>query len=263
MLAVMATSSYKAVGNDRFNDDAAAWDSNPDVHKASASALTSILYYFPTLQSYKNGTTPTGLDVLEIGCGTGLLSFMVAPYVRSLTAVDVAEGMIAALKIKLEKQPEVRNILPVYAILEDPDDELIRLDPGVMTSEVTKELPPRRFDLILSHLVLHHIPSLKDVLATMFGCLKSGGRVALTDFEDFGPEAKKFHPENKLAGVERHGIPRTGIEKLLKEAGFADVRIETAFVMDKKVEKVSGKGLGEDNSEIMVFPFLICMGRKP
>src|ERR1700761_5162057 len=106
-----STSNPVAHGNDRFNAEAAAWDSNPDIHKASALALQTILHYFPTLQDYKDGSSSAGLDVLEIGCGTGLLSFMIAPYVRSLVAVDVAEGMIAAFKIKLQKQPEVTNII--------------------------------------------------------------------------------------------------------------------------------------------------------
>jgi len=97
----------------------------------------------------------------------------------------------------------------------------------------------------------------------MFGCLKSGGNIALTDFEDFGPEAKKFHAATRMEGVERHGISRGGFEKILKNAGFVDLRIETAFEHVKKVEKVYGGGLGDDNAEMMVFPFLICMGRKP
>lgn len=189
---------------------------------------------------------------------------MVAPYVRSLTAVDAAEGMIDAFKIKLDKQPEVQNVLPVYAILEDPDDERIQPDPTLRTSVNTSQvLPLRRFDLILSHLVLHHISSLEDIAKTMFGCLKSGGSVALTDFEDFGPQAKRFHPEAKMAGVERHGISRNGFEKVLEDAGFVDVSIETAFEIEKKVERVPGKGLGDDNYELMNFPFLICLGRKP
>jgi 2-polyprenyl-3-methyl-5-hydroxy-6-metoxy-1,4-benzoquinol methylase len=90
----------------------------------------------------------------------------------------------------------------VFAVLESPDDGEIRLDP------VSREAPTgsRRFDLVLGHLVLHHIPSLENVLKTTFGCLKLAGMAASTDFEDFGPEARRFHPEAKMDGVERHGI---------------------------------------------------------
>jgi len=168
-------------GNNRFNVEAAAWDTNPTVHTASALALESILTHFPTLKEDSKS-----LDVLEIGCGTGLLTLGLAGYVRSVTAVDQAQGMIDALKLKLETKPEVGNVLPVFALLTDPNDERMRIDPIGR-----EEVVGRRFDLIVSHLVLHHIPSLEEVFKTMNGCLKSGGSVALTDFEDFGPEARR------------------------------------------------------------------------
>jgi SAM-dependent methyltransferase len=146
--------------------------------------------------------------------------------------------------------------------LTDPDDERIRLDPLARDQDKEgKELPPRRFDLIISHLVLHHMPSLEDSFKLMYACLKNGGRIALTDFEDFGPEARRFHAEAKMEGVERHGIQREGVRVMLEEAGFVDVRIETAFEMEKWVEATPGAGVikGEGGTK-MKFPFLICMG---
>ena len=243
--------------NERFNAEAAAWDSNPDVHIASSLALQCILQHFPRLQS--KDSSEARLDVLEIGCGTGLLSFMMAPYVRSLTAVDQAQGMIAAFNAKLSQNPSVRNLLPVCADLSDPDDVRIRVDPLTGLASAGG----RRFDLVISHLVLHHILSLEDVLRTMHGCLKEGGWVALTDFEDFGEEARRFHPEGKMQGVARHGIPREGMERMMKDAGFVDVRVEKGFEMEKWVEKVPGEGVvkGEGGMK-MVFPFVVCLGRR-
>lgn len=238
----------------RFNKEAEAWDSNATVQEASQLALEALLRHVPGLEPKRDG----GLDVLEIGCGTGILSFLMAPHVRSLCGVDAAQGMITAFRSKLQSRPEIKNLSPVYALLEDPDDSRIQIDPLDM-----KQSSKRRFDLITSHLVLHHIPSLEGVLQTMYGCLKPGGMVALTDFEDFGPEARRFHPEGKMAGVERHGIARGAMRDLLEQAGFRDVRIETAFEMQKNVEKVPLKGMGEDNVEPMMFPFLICLGTRP
>lgn len=80
-------------GNDRFNAEAAAWDANPDVHRASDGALQAILAAHPSLRDAHAGKGP-GVDVLEIGCGTGLLTLRMAPYVRSIVAIDAAEGMI-------------------------------------------------------------------------------------------------------------------------------------------------------------------------
>ena len=246
-------SSNPSKGNERFNAEAAQWDQNPSVHTASALALQSILSHIPSLQSRQQT-----LDVLEIGCGTGILSFLIAPHVRSLTAVDTAQGMIDALKVKLNAKPDVRNILPVAAELEDPNDPILSLDP--VTQSPVKE---RRLDLIISHLVLHHISSLQSILKTMHGCLKEGGQIALTDFEDFGPEARRFHPEAKMEGVMRHGIAREEMERFMMEAGFVDVRVKREFEMEKWVEKVPGEGVVKGEGGVkLVFPFLICLGRK-
>ncbi|KAH8812573.1 S-adenosyl-L-methionine-dependent methyltransferase [Xylogone sp. PMI_703] len=251
-------------GNERFNAMAAEWDSNPFVNHASATALQTLVTRFPRLQKrHDNPDQEAGLDVLEVGCGTGLLSFMMAPYVRSLTAVDTAEGMIEAFKLKLGQRPDINNLLPVYAMLEDANDERIRADPLAPEQQgKEKELPPRKFDLIISHLVLHHIPSLPQILSVMHGCLKPGGHIALTDFEDFGPEAKRFHPESRMDGVERHGIRRKDMEEMIKNAGFEDVEVSTAFELEKMVEEAPGKGIIAGVSPKMTFPFLICIGRK-
>jgi SAM-dependent methyltransferase len=246
-------SSNPSKGNERFNAEAAQWDQNPSVHTASALALESILSHIPSLQS-----RPQTFDVLEIGCGTGILSFLIAPHVRSLTAVDTAQGMVDALKVKLDAKPDVRHILPVAAGLEDPNDSILSLDP--VTKSHVKE---RRFDLIISHLVLHHIPSLQSMLKMIHGCLKEGGQVALTDFEDFGPEARRFHPEAKMEGVMRHGIARGDMGRLMREVGFVDVSVEKGFEMEKWVEKVPGEGVVKGEGGVkMVFPFLICLGTK-
>jgi SAM-dependent methyltransferase len=243
--------------NARFNAEALSWDSNPTVQQATALAHKAYLAHLPPAEVLST------YDILDLGCGTGLLSLALAPSVRSVTAVDAAEGMIAALESKLSSptaatddvKSKSNNILPVHALLQDPDDARLATDPA--TGNPTA--PGRRFDLVVSHLVLHHIPDLAPLFRTIHGCLKPGGKVMVTDFEDFGPEARKFHPESKMDGVERHGIGRGMIRAVLEEAGFGDVRVETAFEMGKEVETVPGSGV---MGPVVVFPFLICEGTK-
>jgi len=250
--------------NQRFNAEAAAWDSNPDVHRFSYGALQALLDARADLAAAKNGGAPAAVDVLEIGCGTGILSLRLAPYVHSILAVDAAEGMVDALRHKLSglKDGDVgANISPLCVLLVDPEDAALPPAPdggGRM-----------KFDLITSHLVLHHIADLEGLLRTMYGCLKPGGEVALTDFEDFGPEARKFHPEAKMGGVERHGVNAAWFAGLMKSAGFENVDVKAAWVMEKEVEEFPGEW--EDGQprrdgvalETMRFPFLLCRGRKP
>jgi SAM-dependent methyltransferase len=198
--------------------------------------------------------TPPVLDVLEIGSGTGLLSFTLSPHVNTLIGVDTAEGMISAFNIKLE-DVKIPNLCAINHFLTDPDSPELQ-----DAAESLGLLTPHRFELIVSHLTLHHIPSLPDIFELMYRCLKPGGVVALTDYEDFGREAIRFHPESKRPGVEHHGIKKDLAGKLLAEAGFEDVRVEEAFVLRKEVDGEEGyEDLGEREME---FPFLMVFGVK-
>ena len=243
-------------GNKRFNQEALSWDSRPFVNEASQAAEKAI-----TAKTRSMEWQPK--QVLEIGCGTGIMSFLIAPHVERVVAIDAAEGMIDVLKQKLQRDNAPKNILPIAVLLEDPED------PSLPPADDSKPDGPRiKFDLITSHLVLHHIPDLKGVLKTMLGCLTPGGRIMLTDFEDFGPEAKRFHAQSKMEGVERHGINAKQMTDLLREVGFVNVNVKPEWTMTKSVEKTSGefgpegKPQYDGQGEKMDFPFVICYGEK-
>ncbi|CAG9956647.1 unnamed protein product [Clonostachys rosea f. rosea IK726] len=246
-------------GNERFNAEAATWDSNPFVRARSREAWKAIQDRVPTLFGPDNAQFRP--NVLEIGCGTGLLSLEVAPYANRLVAIDAAEGMIRVLSSKLEGPSTPSNIRPLAILLEDPEDE--RLPPE---DEAAPHGPRLKYDLIISNLVLHHIKDIKSVLTTMFGCLKQGGVVALTDFEDFGPEAKRFHPEAKMAGVEHHGIGREWMAVMMKEVGFKDVKVEVEWEHPKLVEKFPGEFKSgkpaAGQGDLMTFTYVLCFGRR-
>ncbi|KAI1077351.1 S-adenosyl-L-methionine-dependent methyltransferase [Whalleya microplaca] len=243
--------------NDRFSADAGVWDSNPFVHIMSDKAWEAILKFAPIFD------TPRKPNVLEVGCGTGLLSLQVAPKAGQLVVIDAAEGMINALNLKLQKADAPRNIVPIHVLLEDPEDCCLPpADPAL------PEGPRLKFDLIVSHLVLHHILDLEGMLKTMLGCLVTGGTVALTDFEDFGPEARRFHPESKMAGVERHGINRVWMASLMQSVGFVNVNVEVGWTARKTVEKYPGEFdkvdvTNRDRGTSIEIPFVICIGQRP
>jgi SAM-dependent methyltransferase len=196
------------------------------------------------------------LRVLEIGCGTGLLSFTLAPHVHSLLGVDTAEGMISAFHTKLQDL-EKPNLMAINHLLTNPDSP--EMQSACTALEGGEATSGHRFDLVVSHLTLHHIENLEGVFETMFKCLRKGGVVALTDYEDFGKEAIRFHPVKKRPGVEHHGIKKDVARELLVKAGFEDVKIDEAFVLRKEVEDEEGmkKLMGE-----MAFPFLMVYGVK-
>ncbi|KAJ1338447.1 methyltransferase domain-containing protein [Microdochium nivale] len=259
----------------RFSAEAAAWDNNKLIHVLSEEAWQALQRQFPNF--FGDHVSPAERPyVLEIGAGTGTLTLRMAPRANRIVAIDAAEGMINALQIKLAKPENVaaaRNVTAIYKLLEDPEDEVLPPadgDSGSGSGTGSAAKSPRlKFDFITSHLTLHHIPDVPGVLGTMFGCLKSGGWVALTDFEDFGPEARRFHPESKMEGVERDGIPRDWMAGLLRDAGFVDVDVKVAWRMDKMVEKFPGEfgknaePPSEGMGEMMEFSYLLCLGRRP
>lgn len=266
-----------SAGNERFNAEAAAWDSRPNVHRASESALQAILKFRPDLAAKEQQQQYTaaggGLDVLEIGCGTGLLTLRLAPYVHSIVAVDQAHGMVDALRQKLAgAAPALQAaVTPVCVLLEDAEDPALPAAATASTDQPptndTRPAPRRKFDLAISHLVLHHIPDHPALLRTLFGCLKPGGQVALTDYENFGPEARRFHPESRMLGVAFHGIEAAKFADMMRAAGFVDVLVQPEWTMVKDVERLpgdwdKGKPAGVE-LETMAFPFLLCRGTKP
>lgn len=155
--------------------------------------------------------------------------------------------------------PDKVNLAAVNVLVEDADDVHVQGAAAALASKrgESGHDVPYRFDLVISHLTLHHIPNMAPLLATLFQSLRHGGRIALTDYEDFGPEAVPFHPKDKREGVERHGIKKDEIEMMIDGTGFNDVRVERAFVLRKEVDAENGLPQRE-----MDFPFLICLGQR-
>ena len=72
-----------------FDQVAASWDQNPARLKLASDVAHAI--------SQQAQLTPD-MDVLDFGCGTGLLTLHLQPKVRSITGVDSSEGMLAVLR---------------------------------------------------------------------------------------------------------------------------------------------------------------------
>ncbi|KAB2574646.1 hypothetical protein DBV05_g6707 [Lasiodiplodia theobromae] len=253
-------------GTDRFNAEAAAWDSNPVTVRSSELAYEALLRHVPALTKEDSNQT---LDVLEIGCGTGLLSTRLAPHVRTLLGVDLAGGMVAAFNAKVSAAAnQLTNLTAIETLLTSPDQPevqsaartLLSHSANPPSSAPAADEEPIRWHLLTSHLTLHHIPQLAPFLATCHASLRPGGLIALTDFEAVGPESVLFHPASKRADVERHGIDRGEIARLAREAGFVDVSVETAFVLEKEIEDPS-EGVAGGRTRVG-FPFLVVLGRR-
>lgn len=166
---------------------------------------------------------PAELDVLDFGCGTGLVSLGLRPLVRSVTGVDTSRGMLDVFERKVLEQ----GLDGLGAIFLPPDAPLSL---------------PERFHLVVSSMTLHHVADLAPLFARFRDHLLPGGRVALADLD---LEDGTFHED--AGGVVHLGFDRGEIAALLAAAGFVDVTVETAAVTRK----------GERS-----YPVFLATGRK-
>lgn len=60
-------------------------------------------------------------DVLECACGTGIITVRMAPACRALTATDFSEGMLAQVRRKCRKLPNVQTAQADITRLAYPD----------------------------------------------------------------------------------------------------------------------------------------------
>ena len=183
-----------------FNAAAATWDENPGRVKMAHDVAQAII-----------GTIQPGpaMDVLDFGCGTGLLALALQSYVRTITAVDNSQGMLDVLDAKVKTQG-IKNVRTRRVDLEEGDD---------LTGT---------FDLAVSSMTFHHIQDTGMLLDRIAGVLKPAGKIAIADLDlDEG----KFHDSNE--GVFHFGFDRHMMMRSFESAGFVSVRNRTAAIMQK------------------------------
>jgi len=102
---------------------------------------------------------PHAANVLEIGCGKGHFSRLLAKRSQQVLAIDLSPEMIRSAR---ELSQSFTNI----------DYELADV--------MTYDLPPAGFDCIASIATLHHLP-LREVILKMKAALKPGGVLLILD----------------------------------------------------------------------------------
>lgn len=174
------------------------------------SKLAQLSYRAPALvtETLKQpGLTPSKtLDILDVGCGTGLCGALIAPYARRLVGVDLSERMLA----------EARN-RNVY-------DELLKGELSAYLADCTE-----MFDVIVSADTLVYFGALDAVIEAAAASLRPGGLFVFTLEDGTAASAPDFH----LAMHGRYTHSRPYVERLLAANGFeieigrADLRMES------------------------------------
>jgi cyclopropane fatty-acyl-phospholipid synthase-like methyltransferase len=197
-----------------FDREAATWDAEPRRVKLARDIVETIKAEIKL---------EPGMDIMDFGCGTGLVGLLLRPQVRSLTCVDNSQGMLDVLKGKA-----------AHAGIDGVTTRLVDVSKG---GELTGS-----YDCIVSAMALHHIRDIAGVARQLYQALREGGRIGIADLEQ---EQGKFHEDH--SGVFHHGFERAQLSGIFAEAGFADIRFRRAA----EVEKPSGK-----------FPVFLMVGSK-
>lgn len=184
----------------RFEDKAAEWDDNPARVALARAVMESIRAAVPLRPD---------MSAMDFGAGTGLVSLALLPFVGEITVVDASSGMLGVLDEKAHSLG-ITNLQSLHC-------------------DVAKaELPPARFDLVVSSMTLHHLPDVPLVLRRLRPTLREGGWIALADLD---VEDGTFHADP--TGIYHHGFERSTVCRWLEEAGFAHSTAREAYRINR------------------------------
>jgi ubiquinone/menaquinone biosynthesis C-methylase UbiE len=180
----------------RFDERAAEWDANPARVALARGVVEAVRAAVPLRPDMR---------VMDFGAGTGLISLGLLPEVAEVTAVEVSGEMLRVLGEKVK----ALGIVHLHTLTCDVGEAA---------------LPSGSFDLIVSSMVLHHLPDVPKVLAHVRPALRPGGWIALADLDS---EDGTFHADP--TGIYHNGFDRAEVCRWLGEAGFAHTALRDAY----------------------------------
>ncbi|MFA5176190.1 MAG: methyltransferase domain-containing protein [Candidatus Nanoarchaeia archaeon] len=182
-------------------------------------------------------------EVLDFGCGTGRWAIRFAKKGAKVTAIDLTPAMINLAKKKAKKS---------------------RLNIDFSIQDLTKYYPKKKFDLIISMLVLDHIKKLEKIVKVIDKASKIGTEVIISNVH---PETmiKYLNPKTgKTGGYILENYKTDQFFHPLEE--YVDVFLKYGFILTKtktlsptkedlEIKKMRKfRGL-EDKSQVLLMKF--------
>jgi len=168
------------------------------------------------------------LNALEFGCGTGLLSFQLKDYFKTITLADSSEGMIKVLGEKIVKEG-VKNFKPLHI------------------DSLESDLKINEYDVIYTLMTLHHIPDVNNIVKVLNAVLKGGGYLCIADLVE---EDGSFHSDHD--NFDGHnGFDRNELSDILLNNGFSIEYYKVCFEIVKTID---------DKDKI--YPLFLMISRK-
>ncbi|MDO4926974.1 MAG: class I SAM-dependent methyltransferase [Turicibacter sp.] len=152
------------------------------------------------------------LEVMEFGCGTGLISLNLKNKISEGLLVDSSSEKIKELEQKLNN----RHISHLQTYTGD-----------ILESDID-----RQFDVIYSSMVMHHIKDFKSVIKKLVSYLKTNGKLIIVDLL---PDNGDFH-RNHSEFDGHHGFSINEMVEALEEAGLKEVNGRKFYSSYKPIE---------------------------
>ena len=133
--------------SNEWDEYAENWDVDPTVEKYAKNAFSELT----------ENININDLTVLDFGCGTGALTQLMSPAVKSIVAIDPSSEMIKHLNKKA-----LKNVSSISDYL---------------SKELVENLPEfeNKFDLIVASSVCGFLPDYEATLSLLKSLLKEGG----------------------------------------------------------------------------------------
>ncbi|UYP01332.1 class I SAM-dependent methyltransferase [Oceanotoga sp. DSM 15011] len=186
-----------------FDSKADKWDTEYNIERAkiiSDELINSI-------------ETNKDFEVLDFGCGTGLISFNLKDYFKSITLVDLSQGMID----KVNEKISVYNTNNMKAFKTD------------INAEGLKNM---NFDLIYTSMALHHIIDVKKTLKELHKVLKDNGKLCIIELCEENGDFHKSFPNFKG----HNGFDPEVMKEWVKKSGFKNIDYKIIFESYKNPE---------------------------
>ncbi|KLD98734.1 class I SAM-dependent methyltransferase [Aliarcobacter butzleri] len=151
-------------------------------------------------------------NILDYGCGTGLIAFNLVEKNNQVLGLDNSYGMIEEFNKKV-KEKNLSNIkAKKHNILEE-------------------DLPKNSFDLIVISMSLHHIEDIDMFFKKSFEALKNGGYICVNDLDK---EDGSFHAKHNNEGVYHFGFSKDELVETAKKIGFSDSSFDIVYIFERE-----------------------------